>query len=58
MSEVLKRQRRKLPRSTSGLNKRSKRPRRRPPRPLPKPKREPKKLRIGSISLISVRSKI
>ena len=47
-----------MPRSTSGLNKRSKRPRRRPPRPLPKPKREPEKLRIGSISLISVRSKI
>lgn len=46
------RQRRKLPRSTSGLNKRSRRLKRRPLKPLPKLRREPKKLRIGSIWLI------
>jgi hypothetical protein len=48
----LVKQRRKLPRSTSGLSSRSKRPRRRLLKPLLKPRRKPKRLRIESISLI------
>jgi len=51
-------QRRKLPRSTSALSRRSRRPRRRLPKPPPRLRREPKKPKTESISLIWIRSKI
>jgi hypothetical protein len=53
----LTQQRRKVPRSTSGLSKRSKRPRRKLLKPMPRLNSLPRRLRIRSTSLIWARSK-